>query len=122
MVVCASLVKTIINNNLEKKQEQEKRNIRTRRIRTGTTRISKRGSYDNGEGPAINRGGIRGVRHFACKFPQKVARCVADVVTKPCNNYFKQEQEQQQEKTRTERTRRTRTRRTRRTMNTRRTR
>jgi hypothetical protein len=41
---------------------------------------------------------------FACKFPQKMARCVADVVTKPCNSYFKQEQEQQQEKTRTART------------------
>jgi hypothetical protein len=50
---------------------------------------SNRGSYGNAGGPVINRGGIRGVRHFACKFPQKMARCVADVVTKPCNNYFK---------------------------------
>ena len=50
---------------------------------------SKWGSYGNGEGPVSNRGGIQGVRHFACNFLQKMARCVADVVTKPCNNYFK---------------------------------
>ena len=32
-----------------------------------------RGSYGNSWGPVFNRGGIRSVRHFPCKFPYKMA-------------------------------------------------
>ena len=38
-----------------------------------------RGSYGNSWGPVFNRGGIRSVRHFPCKFPYKIA-----LVTCPC--------------------------------------
>jgi hypothetical protein len=80
------LVKATNNNNLVKKTRTTRRNKKhwntedRNKNNKNSNKKSKRGSYSNGEGPAINRGGIRGVRHFACKFPQKVARCVADVV------------------------------------------